>query len=260
MTFEAILDGADRGADAAVAADGRRCRDRGGPAAGDVRAGLAVRAAGCGGAGGAGVAAPDGDEPRAGRAAAAQAARARAAARGARPTRRGGPRDPRLAEALATLTAHQRLVLLLRFEAGLSLREVGELLDINEDAARKRVARARTLFLDAYAAAGADDPRPTILLLLGREDPAPYVAWLEAQGARVRTLDGTQAGLDLAGADGAAARRLGDRRAPVALRRGDRPAHRARPTSRATCATSARCATRCPPTCRSSASAAARSC
>ena len=113
-----------------------------------------------------------------------------------------GPRDPRLAEALTTLTAHQRLVLLLRFEAGLSLREVGELLDINEDAARKRVARARTLFLEAYAAAGADDPRPTILLLLGREDPAPYVSWLEAQGARVRTLDGTQAGLDLAGADG----------------------------------------------------------
>jgi putative glutamine amidotransferase len=113
-----------------------------------------------------------------------------------------GPRDPRLAEALSALTAHQRLVLLLRFEAGLSLREVGELLDINEDAARKRVARARRLFLDAYAAAGADDPRPTILLLLGREDPAPYISWLETAGARVRTLDGTQAGLDLAGADG----------------------------------------------------------
>src|SRR4051812_20576039 len=38
----------------------------------------------------------------------------------------GGPRDPRLREALGQLTAHQRLVLLLRFEAGLSLREVGE--------------------------------------------------------------------------------------------------------------------------------------
>jgi RNA polymerase sigma factor (sigma-70 family) len=112
------------------------------------------------------------------------------------------PRDPRLADALATLTAHQRLVLLLRFEAGLSLREVGELLDLGEDAARKRVARARALFLEAYAAAGADDPRPTILVLLGREDPAPYVSWLEDAGARVRTLDGTRAGLDLAGADG----------------------------------------------------------
>ncbi|HEY6761690.1 MAG TPA: sigma-70 family RNA polymerase sigma factor [Baekduia sp.] len=114
----------------------------------------------------------------------------------------GAPmRDPRLREALATLTAHQRLVLLLRFEAGLSLREVGELLDLGEDAARKRVARARALFLEAYAAAGAPDDRPTVVLLLGREDPAPYEAWLSAAGARVRTLTGEQAGLDLAGAD-----------------------------------------------------------
>jgi putative glutamine amidotransferase len=111
------------------------------------------------------------------------------------------PRDPRLREALSTLTAHQRLVLLLRFEAGLSLREVGELLDLGEDAARKRVARARSVFLEAYAAAGADDARPTVLLLLGREEPAPYEAWLRAAGARVRTLTRAQAGLDLAGAD-----------------------------------------------------------
>jgi putative glutamine amidotransferase len=113
-----------------------------------------------------------------------------------------GQRDPLLADALASLTAHQRLVLLLRFEAGLSLREVGELLDLGEDAARKRVARARTAFLEAYRQAGADDVRPTIVLLLGREDPAPYEAWLRASGARVRTLGGGQAGLDLAGADG----------------------------------------------------------
>jgi putative glutamine amidotransferase len=111
-------------------------------------------------------------------------------------------RDPLLAQALASLTAHQRLVLLLRFEAGLSLREVGELLDLGEDAARKRVARARSAFLEAYRAGAADDARPTIVLLLGREDPAPYEAWLRDSGARVRTLDGTRAGLDLAGADG----------------------------------------------------------
>jgi gamma-glutamyl-gamma-aminobutyrate hydrolase PuuD/DNA-directed RNA polymerase specialized sigma24 family protein len=110
-------------------------------------------------------------------------------------------RDPVLRDALATLTAHQRLVLLLRFEAGLSLREVGELLDLTEDAARKRVARARAAFLDAYKNAGADDERPTVVLLLGREDPAPYEAWLRASGARVRTLAGDRAGLDLAGAD-----------------------------------------------------------
>ncbi|WP_445148609.1 sigma-70 family RNA polymerase sigma factor [Baekduia sp. Peel2402] len=113
-----------------------------------------------------------------------------------------GPRDPLLRDALASLTAHQRLVLLLRFEAGLSLREVGELLDLGEDAARKRVARARSAFLEAYRTASADDTRPTIVLLLGREDPAPYERWLRDSGARVRTLAGTQAGLDLAGADG----------------------------------------------------------
>ncbi|MCW2995421.1 MAG: hypothetical protein JWQ18_2916, partial [Conexibacter sp.] len=110
-------------------------------------------------------------------------------------------RDPLLRDALATLSAHQRLVLLLRFEAGLSLREVGALLDLSEEAARKRVARARAAFLDAYNNASADDARPTVLLLLGREEPGPYERWLTAAGARVRTLTGTQAGLDLAGAD-----------------------------------------------------------
>lgn len=113
-----------------------------------------------------------------------------------------GQRDPLLRDALASLTAHQRLVLLLRFEAGLSLREVGELLDLGEDAARKRVARARAAFLEAYHQAGADDARPTIVLLIGHEDPAPYEAWLRRSGARVRTLAGSRAGLDLAGADG----------------------------------------------------------
>jgi putative glutamine amidotransferase len=113
----------------------------------------------------------------------------------------GARRDPLLREALAALTAHQRLVLLLRFEAGLSLREVGELLDLSEDAARKRVARARRAFTEAYDHARADDTRPTVLVLLGREDPAPYERWLEAAGARVRTLTGEQSGLDLAGAD-----------------------------------------------------------
>jgi putative glutamine amidotransferase len=111
-------------------------------------------------------------------------------------------RDPVLRAALAELTAHQRLVLLLRFEAGLSLSEVGELLDLGEDAARKRVARARQAFLEAHRRLSADDERPTVLLLLGQEDPGPYRAWLEAAGARVRVLAGDRAGLDLAGADG----------------------------------------------------------
>src|SRR6059058_2571590 len=42
----------------------------------------------------------------------------------------GDDRRPR--EALAQLTPHQRLVLLLRFEAGLSLRELAQVLDIGE--------------------------------------------------------------------------------------------------------------------------------
>src|SRR5215213_5465447 len=47
-------------------------------------------------------------------------------------------------EVLDRLTPHERLLLLLRFEGGLSLAEIGTLLDISEDAARKRVARARS--------------------------------------------------------------------------------------------------------------------
>jgi putative glutamine amidotransferase len=113
----------------------------------------------------------------------------------------GDAADPRPREALAQLTPHQRLILLLRFEAGLSLREVAEVLDIGEEAARKRVARARQAFLEAHARLSADDTRPTVLLLLGREEPGPYREWLERAGARVRVLAGDRAGLDLAGAD-----------------------------------------------------------
>lgn len=116
----------------------------------------------------------------------------------------GGAADPdggrEAREALALLSAHQRMLLLLRFEAGLSLRELGELLDLGEDAARKRVARARSAFADALRAVRADDERPSVTVLVGRDDPAPYRAWLMAAGARVRMLDRV-APLDLAGAD-----------------------------------------------------------
>lgn len=104
-------------------------------------------------------------------------------------------------EALRLLTAHQRLVLLLRFEVGLSLRELGELLDVGEDAARKRVARARKAFGAALHAVRAEDDRPTVLVLMGRDDPAPYARWLEGAGARVRFQGPDRPGLDLAGAD-----------------------------------------------------------
>ena len=104
-------------------------------------------------------------------------------------------------DALGALTPHQRLVLLLRFEQGLSLRELGELLDIGEDAARKRVARAREAFAEALRDARAGDSRPTVLVLMGREEPDAYTRWLESAGARVRIHGPDKAGLDLAGAD-----------------------------------------------------------
>ena len=97
-------------------------------------------------------------------------------------------------EALARLSAHERLVLLLRHEAGLSLRELGEVLDISEDAARKRVARARSAFSAELEGLRADDPRPTIALLMGNEQPGAYVAWLERAGARVRIIDRSSVG------------------------------------------------------------------
>lgn len=104
-------------------------------------------------------------------------------------------------DALGALTPHQRLVLLLRFEQGLSLRELGALLDIGEDAARKRVARARESFAAALHEVRAQDTRPTVLVLMGRDDPLPYRRWLEDAGARVRIHELARPGLDLAGAD-----------------------------------------------------------
>jgi putative glutamine amidotransferase len=103
--------------------------------------------------------------------------------------------------ALRALTPHHRMLLLLRFEAGLSLAEIGALLDVSEDAARKRVARARTAFRDALREAERADDRPTVAVLLARDEPAVYRAWLERAGARVRIVDLAQPGLDLAGAD-----------------------------------------------------------
>lgn len=111
------------------------------------------------------------------------------------------PDDGAATAALAALTPHQRLVLLLRFEAGLSLRELGALLDIETDAARKRVARARAAFASALREVRAGDTRPTVLVLMGREDPGAYAAWLRTAGARVRFCGPDQIGLDLAGAD-----------------------------------------------------------
>ena len=109
--------------------------------------------------------------------------------------------DEGVAEAMALLSPHERFLLALRFEAGFSHAEIGRLLEIGEEAARKRVSRARSAFLAArrQVHAGAD---PLVLVLIREDPPAPYVAWLEAAGARVRLLTGRGGERDLALADG----------------------------------------------------------
>ncbi|HEX6460866.1 MAG TPA: sigma-70 family RNA polymerase sigma factor, partial [Thermoleophilaceae bacterium] len=91
--------------------------------------------------------------------------------------------------ALAELTPHERLVLLLRYQAGLSLRELARLLDVTEEAARKRVARARERFREVFSRHSAD-PAPLVLLVVRDVEPDDYVRWLEQAGARVQTVTG----------------------------------------------------------------------
>jgi putative glutamine amidotransferase len=89
-------------------------------------------------------------------------------------------------ESLDRLSAHERLLVLLRFQAGLSHVEIAETLAISAEAARKRVARARRAFADAYL--GLMPHETPVVLLHARDDPAPYVSWLEREGAEVRIL------------------------------------------------------------------------
>jgi RNA polymerase sigma-70 factor (ECF subfamily) len=112
--------------------------------------------------------------------------------------------DARIAarEALDRLSPHERLLLLLRFEGGLSLAEIGTLLDISEDAARKRVARARSSLADAHRAITPRE-RPLILVLAAHvENPEPYERWLGNAGADARVLDREAFERDIALADG----------------------------------------------------------
>lgn len=103
-------------------------------------------------------------------------------------------------EALLGLPAHERFVLLLRFDAGLRHAEIARLLDITEEAARKRVTRARASFVSAYRAARRDGT-PLVLVVVRDEESAPYVDWLERAGARVRTTAGNPTERDLVLAD-----------------------------------------------------------
>lgn len=112
--------------------------------------------------------------------------------------------DARIAaqEALGRLSPHERLLLLLRFEGGLSLAEIGTLLDISEEAARKRVARARSALAAAHKEVTPRE-RPLILVLAAHvEDPLPYERWIEAAGGQARVLDRDRFERQIASADG----------------------------------------------------------
>jgi RNA polymerase sigma factor (sigma-70 family) len=89
-------------------------------------------------------------------------------------------------EALGRLSAHERLLVLLRFQAGLSHAEIADTLAITPEAARKRVTRARRAFADAYL--GLLPREAPVVLLHTRTDPSAAVSWLEREGAEVRML------------------------------------------------------------------------
>src|SRR3954469_388731 len=87
-------------------------------------------------------------------------------------------------EALGRLSPHERLLLLLRFEGGLSLAEIGTLLDISEEAARKRVSRARASLAAAHKEVTPRE-RPLVLVLAAHhEDPRPYESWIADAGGQ----------------------------------------------------------------------------
>lgn len=103
-------------------------------------------------------------------------------------------------DALERISAHERLLVLLRFQAGLTYEEVAEMVAITPEAARKRVGRARTAFAAVYRGAGAAD-RPLILVET-RDDPSPYFEWLRAAGADVRLVRPGPVEAQIALADG----------------------------------------------------------
>jgi RNA polymerase sigma factor (sigma-70 family) len=103
-------------------------------------------------------------------------------------------------EALASLAPHERLVLLARFDMGLSHREIGALLDLSEEAARKRVERARSAFITAIR---RDRPlaAPTILFVRGEYDDGLFRGWIERAGGRFKPIDHRDVEREIATAD-----------------------------------------------------------
>lgn len=103
-------------------------------------------------------------------------------------------------EAVERLSPHDRFLLLMRFEGGLSHAEIGRLLAIGEDAARKRVARARAALAAAHREVTPRE-RPLVLVLVGDEDPDPYEEWIWGAGGEARRLDRERFERQLASAD-----------------------------------------------------------
>lgn len=103
-------------------------------------------------------------------------------------------------EALGRLSAHERFLLLLRFESGLTHREIADLLAVTEATARKRLQRARRAFAEAMRET-APRPAPRVALLVADGAPDTCEGWLAAAGAEVTVLDPRSGGLTLAGAD-----------------------------------------------------------
>jgi putative glutamine amidotransferase len=102
---------------------------------------------------------------------------------------------------MARLTPHERMVLLLRFDAGLSHRELGALLDVGEEAARKRVQRARAAFVTALRSDATGADAPLVLFIRGQHDDAAFRRWIENAGARMRLIDHRDLHRELARAD-----------------------------------------------------------
>jgi putative glutamine amidotransferase len=95
-------------------------------------------------------------------------------------------------DALGALRPPERVVLLLRFELGLSHAEIGAVLDISAEAARKRCERARDRFVAALRGVHSA-PKP-VIVVAARAGFDRYRNWLERAGAEVK-----EAAPDLAG-------------------------------------------------------------
>jgi putative glutamine amidotransferase len=117
----------------------------------------------------------------------------------------GGPADNTIErmharEALDALAPHERLVLLLRFDMGLSHREIGALLDLSEEAARKRVERARASFMTVIRRHHPVE-QPLVLFIRGEFPEAPFRRWIETAGGRFKSIDQRDVDRELAIAD-----------------------------------------------------------